>query len=188
MRRQAFETPERTHTGEFNACIADALKNGYATRSPESGLFYVVMTTTGANVQDALQPLALQKPWVFDLNECKNQRAWAPYVPFILCVAEKDHLWAFIRGGLYMLVLVELDTLAQIAIDSGYEAKLDPNNEKYFLRLQFPGADGTVGISSQLLARIGMECVSSKWAVLAAIETIKRGVEAIAAEDAGRAT
>ena len=55
VRRQAFETPERTHTGEFNACIADALKNGYATRSPESGLFYVVMTTTGANVQDALQ-------------------------------------------------------------------------------------------------------------------------------------
>jgi hypothetical protein len=184
VRRQASERPERTHIEELNACITDALKNGCASRSPERGLFYVVASRERSAIQEVLQSLELKAPLAFDLNEAKNHRAWASYYPFILSIEDKDHLWDFIRGQLYIVVFVEPDTLCQIASDEGYETKFDWDNQNYPLRITIPGMDRPSGVSSQFLARIGMEFVSPEWAVLASIDILKRGLEAVKEESA----
>jgi hypothetical protein len=177
VRRQALEIPERTYTAELNACIADAIKNGYATRSPERGLFYVIMTTERSHVQDAFQSVSIREPWTFDLNDFKNERAWAHYLPFTVSIEGRDHLWAFIRGEIYILVLVELDTLRQIAVENGCAARIDRDSADGLLHITVPGVDFNASISSQFLGRIGMEFISPEWAVLASIDMIKRSAQ-----------
>jgi hypothetical protein len=176
LRRQSSETPERTYVDQLNECIIEAGTNGWAVRQPERGLHYIIMTASGAgSVEQAIASLNLKPSpnsplWVFFLNEQKSGRTWAPYLPFVLSIESKDNLWDFIRGDLFIYVLVELDALCQIAREKGYEAKFEPDDEAYALHLQVAGGDGETRISKQLLMRIGMEFVSPEWVVLSAIE------------------
>jgi hypothetical protein len=133
IRRMAPPTPGRDYVEELNGSIAEAMKNGHAVRTPEAGLYYIVMasmvTSDGPEVDEILDSLKLKKPWIFQLNEFKIERAWAPYYSFILSIADKDHLWAFIRGDVYILVIIEQDRLCQIAREKGYDATLDIDSE-----------------------------------------------------------
>jgi hypothetical protein len=180
LRRQAYELPERTHVDQINECIADAVKNGYAIRQPERGLYYVVMTQP--DPEQILASLDLKAPWVFFLNQAKTNRTWAPYMPFILTIKAKDHLWDFIQGNLSILVLVEPDTLCRIALDKGYKARYDRSDELYPLRVEVPGGDGMAGISEHMLSRIGMDFVSPEWIVLSSIEGFQQAFDAVKAE------
>lgn len=182
VRRQVFEKPERTHISELNACIADSLADGYAVRSPERGLFYIVITGKVKNIGDILSSLHLKDPWMFYLNDFKTNREWAPYLPFILSIEDPDCLYNFIRGNLFILVIVEANSLCLISSDNGYQAIFDADDKDYPMHVSIPGLDGPARISSQFLARIGLEFVSPEWAVLASIEMIKRGVGGIEAE------
>ena len=171
--------PERTYVSQINECITEALKNGYAVRQPESGLHYIVMKTDGASPGQVMGSLDLKAPWVFSLNQAKMERVWAPYLPFTLTIEDKDHLWDFIQGNIFILVLVESDALCQIAINKGYQAKFDRVDELYLLRVELPENGGMVGISEHLLTRIGMEFVSPEWVVLSSIESfeaVTRGI------------
>jgi hypothetical protein len=179
VRRQEIGSPERTHTGDLNACIADAEKNGQSVVSPERGLFYIALARNAAKkVEDVLGSLDLKDPWVFVLNEYKAERAWAPYLPFTLSIEDRDSLWDFIRGDLFLIVIVELGALTQIALDGGYKAEFDRDNTDYPLQVCLPGVDGAAGVSAQMLARIGLEFVSPEWLVISSIETIKHGADA----------
>lgn len=182
LRRQAVEMPERTHVDQINECIVEAIKDGYAVRQPERGLHYIVMTQDGPGPKQVMGSLELNAPWVFFLNQAKSDRTWAPYLPFTLTIEGKDHLWDFIRGNLFIIVLVEFDSLCQIALDQGYEAKVDLDDELYPLRVEVPGGDGMAGISEHILTRIGLEFMSPEWVVLSSIETLKQSFEAIKAE------
>jgi hypothetical protein len=137
------------------------------------------MTTSGPSVEQAINSLNLQiSPnaplWACFLNEQKSSRTWAPYLPFVLTIESKDHLWDFIRGNLFIYVLVELDALCQIAMEKGYEAKFEPDDEAYALYLHAAGGDGEIRISKQMFVRIGMEFMSPEWVVLCAIEGFNR--------------
>ncbi|MGC2494118.1 hypothetical protein [Candidatus Binatus sp.] len=182
LRRQAYEMPERSYVDQINECIAQALKDGYAVRQPEHGLYYIVMTQEGLGLEQILDTLALKAPWAFFLNTPKSVRTWAPYLPFILTIEDKDHLWDFIRGNLHILVLVESDALCQIAIDKGCKAKIDLDDEDYPLHVEVPGGDRMAGISGHILTRIGMEFVSPEWMVLCSIEGLRRLSEGLKAE------
>src|SRR5271157_1070292 len=120
LRRQAHEIPERTYVDQINECIGEALKHGYAVREPEHGLHYIVMTQNGPNLEQALGSLRLKgSVWPFFLNQPKSDRTWQPYFPFILTIEDRNHLWEFIRGNLFIFVFVELDALCKIALDKG---------------------------------------------------------------------
>jgi hypothetical protein len=181
LRRQEVETPERTYVDQINECIGEARKNGYAVRQPERGLHYIVMTENGPGlVERAMGSLNFKAQLGFLLNQAKSGRTWAPYLPFVLTIESKDDLWDFIRGNLFIVVVVEVDTLCQIALREGAsEAKFDPYDKLYPLRVEFPGDEGMSGISNHLLARIGMEFVSAEWIVLSSIEGLKRYREAL---------
>jgi len=117
IRRVAPSAPGQDHLEKLNECIAEAMKNGHAVCTPAVGLNYVVMTSVmtsdGPEVSEILDRLKLQKAWIVSLNEFKIERRWAPYYPFILSIADKDHLWGFIRGDVYILVVIEQDRLCQ---------------------------------------------------------------------------
>jgi hypothetical protein len=182
VRRLAFEMPEGTYVDQINKCIADAQKEGYAVCQPERGLHYIVKAQNGPDFGQVIGSLdELKAPWAFFLNQFKSARTWAPYLPFILTIEDKDHLWEFIRGNLFILVVVEVDMLCQIAVDKGHKAKFDPDDENYPLRIEVPGSDPDrmPGISKHLLSRIAMEFVSPEWVVLSSLETIKRAFESL---------
>src|SRR5207248_2742812 len=109
-----------------------------------AGLYYVVMTSDGPEVGEILDRLELKNSWIIALNEFKVERAWAPYYPFILSISDKDHLWTFIRGDIYILAIIERDRLCQIAREKGYDATLDIDSEPGVggLTIKNP-ADGT---------------------------------------------
>ena len=138
-------------------------------------MYYLVVTPSGPGLKQAIGSLNLNTPsWAFFLNEAKSGRTWAPYLPFILTIEGKDHLWDFIRGKLFIFILVELDALCQIALEKGYEAKFDLDDEFYPLHVQVLGGDGVARISKNILARIWMEFSSPEWIVLSSIEDLKR--------------
>jgi hypothetical protein len=172
IRRVAPSTPGRDYVEELNASIAEAMKDGHAVRSPEAGLYYIVMTTDGPEVGEILDRLKLKNPWIIALNEFKNERAWAPYYPFILSIADKDHLWAFIRGDVYIVVVIEQDRLCQIAKERGYDATLAIDSEPGVggLTIRNPADATGISVSSHFLARIAFEFLSPEWVVATAIE------------------
>jgi hypothetical protein len=187
VRRHLCELPEHTHVDQISKCIAQALKDGYAVCQPERGLYYVVTTRKGAGqegpgVEALIDSLGLKAAWAFFLNQLASDREWAPYLPFTLTIEDENHLWNFIQGNLFILVLIESDALCQIAIDKGYKAKIDRNDELYPLRIEIPGGDGMSGISAHILARIGVEFVSPEWVVLSSIEGLNQGFESVEAE------
>jgi len=145
---------------------------GYATRQPEPGLKYLVLTADGPILEEVLETLGLKDAvWIFFLNEHKADRTWAPYFPFILSIYDSAHLWNFIRGNLFIFVFVEMSALCKIALDEGCKATVDLDNEKYALWIETPDR-GTVAISSHMLTRIGMEFVSPAWVVRSSLERL----------------
>jgi hypothetical protein len=182
VRRVSFESAERTYVDELNACIAEARKNGFAVRKPEPGLAYIVMTDRGKDLVDTLNGLKPKAPWVFTLNDHKLQRDWAPYVPFTLSLEAHDDLWDFIRGDIYIIVILETNELCKIAMDYGYSAEFDATDVDHPLRVRLPEIDEQFGISSAMLARVGMEFISPQWLVQTSIDMVKHGLEAIKAK------
>ena len=173
LRRHEYKTVERTYIDQINQCIAEARTNGYAIRQPERSLHYIVMTRDGPSLEKAMSSLNLKVPWVLFLNETKSTRTWMPYLPFVLTIEGQGPLWDFIRGNLFIYVLIEMDVLCQIALEKGYEAKFDPDDEFYPLHLKVPG-NGMVRISKHMLMRIGLEFTSPEWIVLNSIEGLTR--------------
>jgi hypothetical protein len=180
VHRHALESPVRSYVAEMNTCIVEGSNNGHAVAEPEPGLYYVVMATKTVNIDEVFKKLKLKGPWVFDLNSYKNARAWAPYLPFVLTIENKDHLWAFIRGDLYILVLAELDDLSKIAEKYEFEISIDRENENYPLRLQRRGSDDYINIASHVVARIGLELVSPSWIAQSTIEILNRRAQEVA--------
>jgi len=175
VQRRSHKTPEQTHIDVINECIREAMNGGHAIRQPEHGLYYFVATEKGPNLEECLKTLKPKNAfWTFFLNEHKANRTWAPYSPFTLSIDDSDHLWNFIRGNLFIYVFVEFDALRKIALDEGCEATVDPDDGEYPLRIQTPEG-GPLCISSNMLARIGLEFMSPGWIVRCSLETFGVG-------------
>jgi hypothetical protein len=170
LRRRSHTTPERSYLDVINECIQDSMNAGHAVREPERGLYYLVVTDKGPKLEAVLDTLGLKNAVCpFFLNQHKADRTWAPYFPFVLSISNCDHLWEFVRGNLFIIVFVEIDVLCRIAHDEDYKATFDSDNEEYPLRIETPDG-GTIGVSSHILMRIGMEFLSPRWIVRSSLE------------------
>lgn len=179
VRRVAFGEEEKDHIDQLQSSIAAALKNGHCVTQPEPGLYYVVLAAGAPPVAEVMNSLSFALPWIFSLNIMKNQQAWSPYLPFTLSIKERDHLWAFIRGDVFILVVLDLEQLTNIARNFGASAQIDLKDENYPLQIELPGAEGSLKISSHLLTRAGLEFVSPNWLIQSSIETLKKGPAAV---------
>jgi hypothetical protein len=55
----------------------------------------------------------VKRPLVFGLNKYKSQLAWSPYYPFTLSIKSNRHLYDFIRGTLFLLVILPQAAVAK---------------------------------------------------------------------------
>jgi hypothetical protein len=110
----------------------------------------------------------------------KNQRAWTPYLPFTLSIKEHDQLWGFIRGDIFIMVVLDFEQLRAIAIEAGMPSQLDLSNEDYPLQIEIPGMERPAQVSSHFLTRIGLEFVSPRWLVQTSIDSMKKVVAGVA--------
>jgi hypothetical protein len=173
-RRTEFSSADRTYFAELNACIGQAMENGHATVSPEPGLHYLAMTEAGPSLNNVVASLELDKPWGFPLNEFKAERAWAPYYPYALSIESEAALWAFVRGDLYLVVIVETGALETVAKEAGYVAEFDVGKEDYPLTLRDKDLKELTRVSSHYLRRMALEFVSPRWLLESAIEVVLR--------------
>lgn len=172
LRRRSNTTPVKSYLDVINECIRDSVNGGHAVRKPEHGLYYLVVSAEGSKLEKVLDALGVRNAvWPFFLNQHKADRTWAPYSPFVLSIRDCDHLWDFIHGKLVIVVFIELDALCKIADDGGYKATFDSDDGEYPLRIEAP--DGSsIGVSSHMLMRIGMEFLSPRWIVRTSLERV----------------
>jgi hypothetical protein len=79
LQRRSNKTPETSHIDVINECIREAINEGHAIRQPEHGVYYLVLTEDGPNLEEVLNTLGPKNAvWSFFLNEHKADRTWAP--------------------------------------------------------------------------------------------------------------
>ena len=121
-----------------------------------------------------LASLELKKPWGFPLNEFKVEQAWAPYYPFALSIESEAALWEFVRGDLYLMVVVETGVFETIVKEAGYVGEFDLGKENYPLTIKDRDLKEVTRISSHYLTRMALEFVSPKWLIESAIDVVLR--------------
>jgi len=138
VRRETYDIPEHTYTKELNDCIIAAVENGCAICQPEHGLYYAVATKNARNpnLDPIFKSIGSTAPWVFLLNQAKTDRSWAPYLPFILSIMNRDHLWDFIQGNIVILVVIDVEVFCQIALERGYDASFHEEDADYPLHIK----------------------------------------------------
>jgi hypothetical protein len=140
--RVAHEGNEIDHVDQLQSSIAVALKNGHCVTQPEPGLYYVVLADGAPPVSEVMKSLSFTTPWLFSLNIMKNQQAWSPYLPFTLTIEDREHLWAFIRGEIFIVVVLDFEQLMNIARNSGASVQLDLKMKNILCKSKFPAWKG----------------------------------------------
>jgi hypothetical protein len=162
LRRQAVELPEVGYVPEMNRCIQEAAAIGVGIVSPEDGLYYAAIYDDHAPMADLFKQMKLSRPMVYTLNSAKSGRSWAPYTPFTLSIESAEHLYDFIRGQLFLMVIVDIPVLCKGMERPGYDISW-VEGEDYPLKLKGVGTEDFWRVSQHLLNRIGFEFVSPRW-------------------------
>lgn len=159
--RTTLNIPERTNVDALNACIADAQVKGYAIVSPEAGLSYIA-TYGSVNIEEALSKLTTRPENVFVLNSDKNDRAWCPFVPFILTIRDSNCLLDFIEGRLCLIVTIDPEPMCQSMSGNGWTVRYSPTGD-YALHCFHPEELTYSAVSRQFLFRAAYEFTSLSW-------------------------
>ncbi|MCR9280835.1 MAG: hypothetical protein NXH99_04035 [Rhodobacteraceae bacterium] len=174
--REKHAIQEVGYSDALNEAIRQCLVDDVGIARPEAGLIYIALRTAAANVDEAFSRVDLEQPWMFSLNGAKNDRDWAPYYPFTLTIRELDHLWAFVRGDIFLMILVGPRQLEAIGARNGNTSKFDPDDDIYPLSVNL-AEGGSMRIASQALARIGMECVSPDWMISSSLASFQSAMD-----------
>ncbi|AGB71843.1 MULTISPECIES: hypothetical protein [Rhizobium] len=174
VRRHAQKVMEEDYAALMNVCIANVGEAGYAVEQPEKGLFYFAARNALADLPELFRDLGLREPLIYPWNMLKSQQTWVPFIPFTLTIQDKEALWDFVQGKLYIMVLLEIDRLEEIAAEFGAKATYDSERDPNFpLGFELVDGLGLSGLSSQMIARAGMDCVSPTSIIHNAIETYR---------------
>jgi hypothetical protein len=110
---------------------------------------------------------------VFDLNSFKSGRGWSPYYPFTLSIKSKGHLYDFVRGELYLLVILDRDQFSREAALLGIHINFEDDSR--LLSTEDGGlGEGMIGISNQFLRRLGFEFLSPRWILESVAQAMTR--------------
>lgn len=164
VRRVAHGGDELIHTEALNSAIKRSYTEGAVVISPERGLYYVVCS--GDFDPEQLSPAPPKTCVAFLLNQTKAACAWIPYCPFTLSI-DPEHVLRFIKGEIYIVVLVDLKELQDQFSAHGLCATVI-NDGTWFLGLsrRSDASDNEMSrISEHLFLRIPLEFQSLSWFV-----------------------
>jgi hypothetical protein len=163
--RVNIRIPERNYIDQLNMCIAEALDVGHASRQPGPG-FHIFVKATGSPVDYDKVFGSLSQPVPFFLNEYKNNEWWMSYYPFTLSIRKPEHLFLFLNGDIFILVIVDLGEMSKLA--DKRQLRFTPLNDPD-MAFQIEGkrdyleSPFVLKISQHLFTRIALECLSLEW-------------------------
>lgn len=164
MKRVTLKNNEIDFNKEINNSIIDALSGKTHRISPEKGLYYILIKSSGSTNYDELFK-GIDEPIVFMLNQTKNEQAWGNYYPFTLSISSPESLYGFINGEIYILVVLDGKIIKQKASSAGYKIEyiMDGKNGVSFTTINLDKEPITTTASEHLFGRIGHEFLSIKW-------------------------
>lgn len=170
--RVAHQAEEINYTDALNLCVKVATRSGAALCSPEDGLFYVVISRDDIDIGNIIDKMSLVRPAVFFLNEIKSARAWAPYSPFTLSIRNRDALFNFIWGEIFIYVFYETSKLQHMAEAKGLMMTFFDEESDYMFEISIPQSGGVMRISKQFFTRMATEFTSPEWIFQTSLEKI----------------
>lgn len=174
LRRVSSQTSEVTYVSVINDCIAAAIKNGIAWRSPEQGLYYVVLADDEFGLEEVINEFQLTQPLAFLLNDTKASRTWAPYSPFTLSIRDKGALFRFIWGEIYIVVLYDAHALCPLAEECGFVVAFEPPESDFAFEISRLNGASQLKLAKQMFFRLAFDFTSPAWLLRTAIESLER--------------
>ncbi|WP_371397229.1 hypothetical protein [Fretibacter rubidus] len=169
-RRRVIPRRLVSYSNALNECIEKASKFGNGYINPEAGL-HIVVLCDDTKIENILGKIDIAQPAIFSLNHAKSERQWAPLYPYTLLIEAQKALYDFIRGELYIIVLLDMKVITELITSAGYNYELNADIETP-IKL-FKDDPEKYILIGHLFVRCGMEVLSPKWLV----ETAVSGLE-----------
>lgn len=180
-KRIGFQTREVNYLGLLNELLGEAVRSGNAIGHPERGLVYLV-TRNRIPPLDVIKEMS--EPALCFLNEEKTNSTWMSYYPFTLAIRNPEHLYAFVRGDLTIIIVLDCAVLRTMAADRKLVFSVLGDSEwGWHFERRTAGNDEPTHfrISRHFIIRIGLECLSPRWVfenmVGIALDATKSGVD-----------
>lgn len=169
VKRKVIPDGELNYQGNINMMIEESLNKKKSIKTIEKGLIYSVYHTPSINEKD-IEPPNAKLPWVFILDDYRNEMNWLSYYPFVLSITDPENLFRFIVGDILIIVTIDVSRIKSIATKIGlkFEANKDSSESPFEFYLISKDTKKTVGmfaISSHMITRIALEFVSLKWLI-----------------------
>ena len=167
-RRMELRVPELNYQDSFSQQIAKARDIGFSHQSPEKGLH--VFAFSGGEMDEIGEIMSrFDQPIVFLLNETKNAQAWGSDYPFVLSIDQPEELYTFLRGDVYILVVIELGVCEALANEKGWQLKYRESGDYAFEFTETSEESEEeeqpfrFNLSRHFVGRIGHELLSLQW-------------------------
>jgi len=160
-KRVELDVPPRDNLEALNDCIAQAKRVGQHVVHPEPGVTYAAIYAK-PDVDAISSKLVGKANAVFFLNEDKNDRAWAPYMPFVASIRDEEHLLDFIEGRLFLIVVIDAQALCDLMSNDEWAVRYRPDHD-YVIQCLHRPSKAFVGLSGQFFRRAGYEFASLSW-------------------------
>jgi hypothetical protein len=160
-KRVELDVPPRDNLNALNNCIVHAKRDGQCVVQPEPGVTYAAIYDKPDF--DAISSKLVGKAnAMYMLNDNKNDRAWAPYMPFVTSIRDEEYLLDFIEGRLILIVVIDTQVLCDMMSDEKWAVRYRPDHDYVIQCLHRPSKTFT-GLSGQFFARAGYEFASLAW-------------------------
>jgi hypothetical protein len=162
-KRIELDVSPRDNLQALNDCIAHAQRDGQHVVQPEPGVTYAaIYTNTKPDVDAISSKLVGEANAVFFLNDGKNDRAWAPYMPFVASIRDEEHLLDFIEGRLFLIVVIDAQVLCDLMSNDEWAVRYRPVHD-YVIQCLHRPSKSFIGLSGQFFRRAGYEFASLAW-------------------------
>jgi hypothetical protein len=166
MQRVELIIEERHHNDSINIAIDSAVSGKNCSINPEKGVHYIGIDV-GSNPDYGALMAGIKEPIVFLLNEAKNEKNWGNYYPFTLSIKSAASLFAFLKGDIYLITVLDRGVMKEMAEDIGYKLEIigskDIEGFKLTKNVSETEEPFTGIVSGHFVGRLGFEFLSLKW-------------------------
>jgi hypothetical protein len=108
----------------------------------------------------------IKEPVVFLLNKAKNEKSWGNYYPFTLSIKSAASLFAFLKGDIYLIVVLDGKVMKEMAENIGYKLNIIQSKDlgfQFTKNVSETEKPFTGIVSEHFVGRLGFEFLSLKW-------------------------
>jgi hypothetical protein len=165
LKRMELGVPELNYQAAISQQIAQAREKGFCHQSPEKGLH--IFALSSAKMDELGKAMSrLEQPIMFFLNETKRDQTWGSYYPFVLSIDQPAELYAFLKGEVYLLVVIEFGVCEALAREKGWQLNYRESGDYAFEFMEANGEEEEpvrFNLSRHFLGRIAHEFLSLQW-------------------------